>query len=112
MAAHVADEIDADAALRETPLPVAALEAVTVPAADDGLQRNLARAGLGITILPGNVVPPAFDGVLRRLDPPVQRMLSVYTPVRPDPITAACVEAICHHTMATPTHILSLLEPT
>jgi len=27
---------------------------------------NLARAGLGITLLPGNVVPPAFDGVLRR----------------------------------------------
>jgi DNA-binding transcriptional LysR family regulator len=72
---------------------------------------NLARAGLGITLLPGNVVPPAFDGVLRRPDPPVQRMLSAYTRVRPDPITAAFVEAICHHTLATPTHILSLLEP-
>jgi hypothetical protein len=31
--------------------------------------------------------------------------------VRPDPITAAFVEAICHRTMATPAHILSLLEP-
>jgi DNA-binding transcriptional LysR family regulator len=72
---------------------------------------NLAYQGLGITLLPGNVVPPAFDGVLRRPDPPVQRMLSAYTRVRPDPITAAFVEAICHHTMATPTHILSLLEP-
>jgi len=72
---------------------------------------NLAQAGLGITLLPGNVVPPAFDGVLRRPDPPVQRMLSAYTRVRPDPITAAFVEAICHHTLATPTHILSLLEP-
>jgi len=71
--------------------------------------RQLA-AGLGITLLPGNVVPPAFDGVLRRPDPPVQRMLSAYTRVRPDPITAAFVEAICHHTLATPTHILSLLE--
>jgi hypothetical protein len=56
-------------------------------------------------------VPPPFDGVLRRLDPPVQRMLSAYTRVRPDPITAAFVEAISDHTMATPTHILSLLEP-
>src|SRR5882672_11615447 len=72
---------------------------------------NLAQAGLGITLLPGNVVPPAFDGVLRRPDPPVQRMLSAYTRVRPDPITAAFVEAICHHTLATPTHILSLLKP-
>ena len=72
---------------------------------------NLAHAGLGITLLPGNVVPPAFDGVLRRPDPPVQRMLSAYTRVRPDPITAAFVEAICHHTLATPTHLLSLLGP-
>jgi len=72
---------------------------------------NLARAGLGITLLPGNVVPPAFDGVLRRPDPPVRRMLSAYTRVRPDPITAAFVQAICHHTMATPRHILSRLEP-
>jgi hypothetical protein len=38
MAAHVAHEIDPDAPLTETPLPVAALEAVTVPTADDGLQ--------------------------------------------------------------------------
>jgi hypothetical protein len=52
-----------------------------------------------------------LGGPLRRLDPPVQRMLSVYTRVRPDPITAAFVEAICHHTMATPTHILSLPAP-
>jgi DNA-binding transcriptional LysR family regulator len=72
---------------------------------------NLAHAGLGITLLPGNVVPPAFDGVLRRPDPPVQRMLSAYTRVRPDPITAAFVEAICHHTLATPAHLQSLLEP-
>jgi DNA-binding transcriptional LysR family regulator len=72
---------------------------------------NLARAGLGVTLLPGNVVPSAFDGVLRRPEPPVRRMLSAYTRVRPDPITAAFVQAICHHTMATPAHILSRLEP-
>ena len=48
--------------------------------------------------------------MLRRPDPPVQRMLSAYTRVRPDPVTAAFVEAICHHTMATPNHILSLLD--
>jgi hypothetical protein len=28
-----------------------------------------------------------------------------------DPITAAFVEAICHHTMATPAHIRSRLAP-
>lgn len=41
----------------------------------------------------------------------MQRMLSAYTRVRPDPITAAFVQAIFNHTMATTTHILSRLEP-
>jgi DNA-binding transcriptional LysR family regulator len=73
---------------------------------------NLAAAGLGITLLPGNVVPPDFRGLLRWPDPPVRRMLSAYTRVRPDPVTAAFVEAISHHTLATPGHILSLVaEP-
>ena len=72
---------------------------------------NLAYAGLGITLLPGNVVPAAFDGVLRRPSPPVRRMLAAYTRVRPDPITATFVDAICHHTMATPAHLLKRLEP-
>jgi hypothetical protein len=39
MAAHVADEVDEDAPFGEAPLPVAAFEAVAIPAADDGLQR-------------------------------------------------------------------------
>jgi DNA-binding transcriptional LysR family regulator len=55
---------------------------------------NLARAGLGVTLLPSNVIPPGFDGIIRHLDPPVLRHLSVYTRVRPDPITAAFVDAI------------------
>jgi DNA-binding transcriptional LysR family regulator len=55
---------------------------------------NLARAGLGITLLPSNVIPPKFDGIIRHPDPPVLRYLSVYTRVRPDPITAAFVDAI------------------
>ncbi len=70
---------------------------------------NLARAGLGITLIPGNVIPPSFDGVLGCPDPPVQRTLSAYTRVRPDPITAEFVQAICHHTLATPAHLHTLL---
>ena len=66
---------------------------------------NLAHAGLGITLLPGNVVPPAFDGVLRRPDPPVQRMLAACTRVRPDPITAAFVQALCHDRLAAPARV-------
>ncbi len=68
---------------------------------------NLARAGLGITLVPGNVVPPQFDGVLARVDPPVQRPLSVYTRVRPDPITAAFVAAISNEALTNPPHVQS-----
>lgn len=71
---------------------------------------SLAAEGLGITLLPGNVVPASFDGLLLRPDPPVQRHLSVYTRVRPDPITAAFVTAISDKTLATPIHILKALQ--
>src|ERR1700745_2915703 len=36
---------------------------------------NLSRAGLGVTLLPGNVVPPGFGGVVLHPDPPVERRL-------------------------------------
>jgi hypothetical protein len=45
MAAHVTDQIDADAPLREAPLPAAALEAVMVTAAGDGLQSQVLQSG-------------------------------------------------------------------
>jgi DNA-binding transcriptional LysR family regulator len=77
----------------------------------DQRRRPAARTGLGITLLPGNVVPPEFDGVLRRPDPPVRRMLSVYTRVGPDPVSAAFVGAISHRTLATPAHLHALLPP-
>jgi DNA-binding transcriptional LysR family regulator len=61
---------------------------------------NLAHAGLGITLLPSNVIPPDFDGLVLQPDPPVLRMLSVYTRVRADPITEAFVEAISGQTLS------------
>src|SRR3984893_8465668 len=70
---------------------------------------NLARAGLGLALVPGNIVPPHFDGILLRPDPPVLRPLSVYTRVRPDPITAAFVTAISVETLVTPPHITARL---
>jgi DNA-binding transcriptional LysR family regulator len=99
--ADVLDAACADAGF----VPRAAVRTEQAPSA-----LNFARAGLGVTLLPGNVVPEAFDAVLRQPDPPVRRMLSAYTRVRPDPITAAFVDAICHHTLATPPHLLRLLE--
>ena len=70
---------------------------------------GLARAGVGLALLPGNIVPPHFDGILLRPDPPVLRPLAVYTRVRPDPITAAFVSAISVETLVTPTHIIERL---
>jgi DNA-binding transcriptional LysR family regulator len=71
---------------------------------------NLAQAGLGITLVPGNVVPPQFEGVLARVDPPVQRPLAVYTRVRPDPITAAFVAAISNEALTNPPHVQRLIS--
>jgi DNA-binding transcriptional LysR family regulator len=70
---------------------------------------SLARAGVGLALLPGNIVPPHFDGTLLRPDPPVLRPLAVYTRVRADPITAAFVSAISVETLVTPNHIAERL---
>jgi hypothetical protein len=40
----------------------------------------------------------------------VERRLSVYTRVRPDPITEAFVDAISDQTLVTPPHLLELLN--
>lgn len=71
---------------------------------------NLALTGLGLALVPGNNIPPWFEGAVLRPDPPVRRELSVYTRVHPDPITAAFVEAIADETLVTPPHILSRLN--
>ena len=72
---------------------------------------NFSQSGLGVTLLPGNVIPPHFDGIVLDPDPPVERRLSVYTRVRPDPITEAFVEAISDQTLVTPPHVLEWLNP-
>src|SRR5882757_9732203 len=54
---------------------------------------NLARAGLGVTLVPRNVVPDGFDGIVASVVPPITRDLAVYTRVKPDPITKAFVSA-------------------
>ncbi|MER7047154.1 LysR family transcriptional regulator [Streptomyces jumonjinensis] len=58
----------------------------------------LAAAGLGPALVPANLVPPGFTGVLLRPDPPVDRRLTVYTRPRPDPLTTAFLGALARHT--------------
>ncbi|MEV0188048.1 LysR family transcriptional regulator [Kitasatospora purpeofusca] len=54
----------------------------------------LAAAGLGPALVPANIVPPGFDGLVRRPEPPVRRPLVAYTRTRPDALTTAFVELL------------------
>jgi DNA-binding transcriptional LysR family regulator len=72
---------------------------------------SMVRAGLGLALLPCNIIQPNFEGVILRPDPIIQRSLTVYTRVRPDPITAAFVAAIADATAVTPPYIAARLGP-
>jgi DNA-binding transcriptional LysR family regulator len=63
---------------------------------------NLARAGLGVTLVPANVLPSGFDGTVLSPVPAVERALCVYTRVKPDPIAKAFVNAITDRTLVNP----------
>jgi DNA-binding transcriptional LysR family regulator len=71
---------------------------------------TLAAAGLGLALVPGNIVPERFDGVLLRPDPPVTRPLSAYTREKPDPITAAFIAVTAEKAVVTPPHIRRLAD--
>jgi DNA-binding transcriptional LysR family regulator len=66
---------------------------------------RLAASGLGPTLVPGNILPPEFEGHLMRPEPPVLRMLSAYTRTRPDPVTTAFVDVLVDDALVTPQHI-------
>ncbi|GAA3117900.1 LysR substrate-binding domain-containing protein [Streptomyces echinatus] len=66
---------------------------------------NFAAAGLGIALVPGNVLPPEFHGMLLRPDPPLLRTLAAYTRGEPDPITHAFLDMLTAEVPLTPPHI-------
>ncbi|MEV6973021.1 LysR family transcriptional regulator [Kitasatospora sp. NPDC093806] len=70
----------------------------------------LAAAGLGVALVPANIVPVAFDGLVRRPEPPVRRALAAYTRTRPDPLTAAFVELLARQACLLPQHVTELLS--
>ncbi|MEU5299303.1 hypothetical protein ACH4YO_01590 [Streptomyces noursei] len=59
MAAHVADQVDADLTLHEAPPSSTALEAVVVPTAGDGLQRQV---GQRLQVLDGSAALRGIGG--------------------------------------------------
>ncbi|MFE7192250.1 LysR substrate-binding domain-containing protein [Kitasatospora sp. NPDC057541] len=65
----------------------------------------LAAAGLGPALVPANIVPAGFDGLVRRPEPPVRRPLVAYTRTRPDALTAAFVELLARRACLLPEHV-------
>jgi DNA-binding transcriptional LysR family regulator len=57
---------------------------------------HLAAAGLGLTLIPDNVVPIGLKATTCRLDPPLVRQLFAYTRSEWPPLAAAFVEALRH----------------
>ncbi|MFI7687639.1 LysR family transcriptional regulator [Nonomuraea sp. NPDC049655] len=62
----------------------------------------LAAAGLGPALVPANIIPPHFDGVLLRPDPPIRRALAAYTRTRPDAITVAFADLLAQQARVNP----------
>ncbi|MFG2848127.1 LysR family transcriptional regulator [Kitasatospora sp. NPDC048296] len=61
-----------------------------------------AAAGLGPALVPANIVPSHFDGVLLRPDPPIRRTLTAYTRTRPDPLTVAFADLLADQVRVNP----------
>ncbi|MER5827846.1 LysR family transcriptional regulator [Streptomyces mirabilis] len=58
---------------------------------------ELAVAGLGPALVPGNMIPQGFAGHARRPDPPVLRELAAFTRPDPSPAALAFIEVLAEH---------------
>jgi DNA-binding transcriptional LysR family regulator len=66
---------------------------------------NYAAAGLGPALVPAEIIPPHFPGLLLLPEPPVRRPLTAYTRTGPDPIAAAFIDILASEAPITPAHI-------
>jgi DNA-binding transcriptional LysR family regulator len=55
---------------------------------------HLAAAGLGVTVVPDNIVPGGLDAAIRRLKPPLARPLVAFTRQDWSPMAAAFLEVL------------------
>jgi DNA-binding transcriptional LysR family regulator len=55
---------------------------------------HLAAAGLGVTIIPSNVVPPGLNAAIRSLKPPLARQIVAFTRQDWSPLAAAFLEVL------------------
>jgi len=66
----------------------------TVQTAQVAAAAHLAAAGLGVTILPNNVVPPGLEATVRRLRNPLVRELVAFTRQGWPPLADAFLHAL------------------
>ncbi|WP_232246302.1 LysR family transcriptional regulator [Kitasatospora mediocidica] len=71
----------------------------------------LAAAGLGPALVPANIVPLHFDGVVLRPDPAIRRTLTAYTRTRPDPLSAAFADLLADQARVNPTALPATTLP-
>jgi DNA-binding transcriptional LysR family regulator len=57
----------------------------------------LAAAGLGLALVPANILPADYPGQVRRPAPPIRRELVAYGRQRPDPMAAAFTTHLAQH---------------
>jgi DNA-binding transcriptional LysR family regulator len=58
---------------------------------------HLAAAGLGVTLLPDNVVPGDLDAAVRRLRRPIARKVAAFTRQEPSPLASAFLDVLREH---------------
>jgi len=66
----------------------------TVQTAQVAAAGPLAAAGLGVTLIPGNVVPQGLDATIRSLEPPLIRQLVAFTRQDWPPLAEAFLQAL------------------
>lgn len=72
----------------------------------------LAAVGLGPALVPANIIPTAFDGSLLRPEPPVRRMLSVYSNRGPDVVSAEFIDVLLANAVLMPDHVKAVVGAT
>lgn len=58
---------------------------------------RFAAAGVGVAVVPANVLDASFQGEIIFLDPPCRRVIHAYTRTVPDPLVAAFIDSVVKH---------------
>ncbi|MFI1255564.1 LysR family transcriptional regulator [Streptomyces netropsis] len=70
---------------------------------------RLVAAGLGVALVPANILTPDFPGTVLRLTPRRRRPLAVFTRTAPHPLIAEFVTTARHHARLMPEHLAGQL---